>query len=52
MTRRRGFTWIELLVVIYTLQGHRSFNTRGPWTRAGGVVDADWPDWIRPFKDY
>jgi prepilin-type N-terminal cleavage/methylation domain-containing protein/prepilin-type processing-associated H-X9-DG protein len=37
---------------VYTLQWYRSFNTRGPWTRAGGVRDEDWPDWIRPFKDY
>ena len=37
---------------VYTLQWHRGFNTRGPWTRAGGVKDEDWPDWIRPFKDY
>jgi prepilin-type N-terminal cleavage/methylation domain-containing protein len=37
---------------VYTLKWHRSFNTRGPWTRAGGVRDDDWPDWIKPFKDY
>jgi len=37
---------------VYTLQWHKTFNTRGPWTIAGGVQDSDWPDWIRPFKDY
>jgi prepilin-type N-terminal cleavage/methylation domain-containing protein/prepilin-type processing-associated H-X9-DG protein len=37
---------------VYSLQWHKSFNTRGPWTLAGGVQDSDWPDWIRPFKDY
>jgi prepilin-type N-terminal cleavage/methylation domain-containing protein len=37
---------------LYTLKWHKRFNTRGPWTIAGGVNDADWPDWIRPFKDY
>lgn len=37
---------------VYTLKWHRSFNTRGPWTLAGGVIAGDWPDWIRPFKDY
>jgi prepilin-type N-terminal cleavage/methylation domain-containing protein len=37
---------------LYTLKWHRSFNVRGPWTMAGGVVDTQWPDWIRPFKDY
>jgi len=37
---------------LYTLKWHRSFNIRGPWTIAGGVQASDWPDWIRPFKDY
>jgi len=37
---------------VYTLKWHKSFNTRGSWTIAGGVRDEDWPDWIRPFKDY
>ncbi len=37
---------------LYTLKWHRSFDTRGPFTRAGGVSGSDWPDWIRPFKDY
>jgi prepilin-type N-terminal cleavage/methylation domain-containing protein/prepilin-type processing-associated H-X9-DG protein len=37
---------------VWTLKWHRSFNTRGPWTRAGGVNDENWPEWIRPYKDY
>jgi prepilin-type N-terminal cleavage/methylation domain-containing protein len=37
---------------LYTLKWHRSFNIRGPWTIAGGVNDDQWPEWIRPFKDY
>jgi prepilin-type N-terminal cleavage/methylation domain-containing protein len=37
---------------LYTLKWHRGFNTKGPWTRAGGVRDEDWAEWIRPFKDY
>lgn len=37
---------------LYTLKWHKSFNIKGPWTRAGGVVDDNWPEWIRPFKDY
>ena len=37
---------------LYTLQWYRSFNTKGPWTKAGGVRDTDWPDWIRALKDY
>ena len=37
---------------LWTLKWHREFNTRGPWTRAGGVAPEDWPDWIRPYPDY
>ncbi len=37
---------------LYTLKWHRSFNTAGQWTLAGGVNPNAWPDWIRPFKDY
>jgi prepilin-type N-terminal cleavage/methylation domain-containing protein/prepilin-type processing-associated H-X9-DG protein len=37
---------------LYTLKWHKNFNINGPWTRAGRVRDDDWPDWIRPFKDY
>jgi prepilin-type N-terminal cleavage/methylation domain-containing protein len=37
---------------LYTLKWHRSFNTAGPWTKAGGVVAENWPDWIRRFPDY
>jgi len=37
---------------LYTLKWSKSFNTAGPWTRAGGVSDENWPDWIRPLKDF
>jgi prepilin-type N-terminal cleavage/methylation domain-containing protein len=37
---------------VYTLKWHKKFNTRGPWTKAGGVRDDDWPDWIRRFPDF
>jgi len=37
---------------LWTLQWHKAFNTAGPWTSAGGVQPENWPDWIRPFKDY
>ena len=61
INRHRGFTsssfldWSARKVGVkelWTLQWHRAFNTRGPWTRAGGVSDENWPEWIRPFKDY
>jgi len=37
---------------LWTLKWHRSFNTMGPWTQAGGVVGSNWPEWIRRFTDY
>jgi prepilin-type processing-associated H-X9-DG protein len=37
---------------LWTLKWHKSFNTAGPWTKAGGVLPQDWPQWIRPFKEY
>ena len=37
---------------LWTLHWHRRFNVRGQWTKAGGVHPADWPEWMRPFKDY
>ncbi len=37
---------------LWTLKWHKSFNTVGPWTKAGGVTPFDWPAWIRPFQDY
>ena len=37
---------------LWTLKWHRSFNTAGPWTKAGGVLPTDWPEWLRPFKEY
>jgi prepilin-type N-terminal cleavage/methylation domain-containing protein/prepilin-type processing-associated H-X9-DG protein len=37
---------------LWTLKWHRNFDTKGPWTRAGGVKPEDWPEWMRNFKDY
>ena len=37
---------------LWTLKGPRKSKTRGPWTKAGGVNDSDWPKWIWPFKDF
>ncbi len=37
---------------LWTLRWHRSFNTAGPWTKAGGVQAEDWPEWLRPFREY
>jgi len=37
---------------LWTLKWHRQFDTAGPWTTASGVQPADWPEWMRGFKDY
>ncbi|UCD52948.1 MAG: type II secretion system protein [Phycisphaerales bacterium] len=37
---------------LWTLQWHRDYDTTGPWTKAGGALPGDWPQWMRRFKDY
>jgi hypothetical protein len=37
---------------LWTLKWYPSFNTAGPWTKAGGVKPEQWPSWMRRFKDY
>jgi prepilin-type N-terminal cleavage/methylation domain-containing protein len=37
---------------LWTLKWNKSYNTRGVWTKAGGADGADWPQWMRRYKDY
>ncbi|MEK7674606.1 MAG: type II secretion system protein [Verrucomicrobiota bacterium] len=37
---------------LWTLKWHRSYNTAGRWTKAGGVRPTAWPEWMRGFRDY
>jgi prepilin-type processing-associated H-X9-DG protein len=37
---------------LWTLKWDTPFRTDGPWTRAGGVLPEEWPEWMRNFKDY
>jgi prepilin-type N-terminal cleavage/methylation domain-containing protein/prepilin-type processing-associated H-X9-DG protein len=37
---------------LWTLKWHKSYNIRGPYTKAGGMNPADWPQWMRHYKDY
>jgi prepilin-type N-terminal cleavage/methylation domain-containing protein/prepilin-type processing-associated H-X9-DG protein len=37
---------------LWTFKWNRQFNTANAWTRQGGVRSEDWPDWLKPFKDY
>ena len=37
---------------LWTLKWHRAFDVRGIWTTAGGVMPANWPQWLKRYKDY
>lgn len=37
---------------LWTLRWHRAFDPEGPWTKAGGVLPSDWPEWMRDYRDY
>jgi len=37
---------------LWTLKWHRLYYTAGLWTRAGGAMPEDWPQWMRRFRDY
>ena len=37
---------------LWTLKWHKTYDTKGPWTKAGGVLPTDWPQWMRSMKDY
>jgi prepilin-type processing-associated H-X9-DG protein len=38
---------------LWTLKWSRTFNTAGPWTKAGKAQrTGDWPAWIKSYPDY
>lgn len=37
---------------LWTLKWNRNFDTNGAWTKAGGVLQEDWPVWLRLYRDY
>jgi len=37
---------------LWKLKWHRTFDTNGFWTLAGGVQRSNWPFWMRNFKEY
>jgi prepilin-type N-terminal cleavage/methylation domain-containing protein len=37
---------------LWTLKWHKAYLQSGPWTKAGGALPSDWPDWLKPMKDY
>jgi hypothetical protein len=36
---------------LWKLRWHKTFNTNGVWTTAGGN-QPNWPEWMRSFRDY
>jgi len=37
---------------LWTLKWNRAYVTNGQWTKAGGALPDDWPQWLRKYKDY
>lgn len=37
---------------LWTLKWNMQFDTANKWTKAGGAMPEDWPEWMRGFKDY
>lgn len=37
---------------LWTLKWHKTYDTAGPWTLAGGVNPDDWPGWMRRYRDF
>jgi prepilin-type N-terminal cleavage/methylation domain-containing protein len=37
---------------LWTLKWHPFFQVDYRWTKAGGVLPEDWPEWMRRFRDY
>ncbi len=36
---------------LWELKWHPNFDTRGQWTKAGGVLPGTWPKWMRKYSD-
>lgn len=37
---------------LWTLKWHRTYHVHGPYTKAGGMQQDQWPQWMQRFKDY
>lgn len=37
---------------LWTLRWNRGFDVNGPWTKAGGATEEDWPPWLRKYPAY
>jgi len=37
---------------VWSLKWHKSYNVNGPWTKTGGAIGSDWPEWMDQFKEF
>jgi prepilin-type processing-associated H-X9-DG protein len=37
---------------LWTVKWHKTYVRNGPWTKSGGVLPSDWPDWMRRYREY
>ncbi len=37
---------------LWKLKWHRTFETNGYWTKAGGIQPSAWPAWMRKYPEY
>lgn len=37
---------------LWTLKWNLQFDASNAWTKAGGVLPEDWPEWMKRFRDY
>ena len=37
---------------LWKLKWHRTFETNGYWTQAGGIQPSAWPEWMRNLREY
>ena len=37
---------------LWTLKWHRDYDIAGPWTKAGGAIRSDWPEWMQQYEEF
>jgi prepilin-type N-terminal cleavage/methylation domain-containing protein/prepilin-type processing-associated H-X9-DG protein len=37
---------------LWTLKWHKTFDTKGIYTKAGGMMPSEWPAWLRKYQDF
>jgi len=52
MTFMDGSSRLVGLKELWTLRWYRGYPVNDPWTKTGGALPEDWPEWMRKFKDF